>query len=342
MNKIRFAINVVTVFVVLLAGSLIAQAQNSRSFIASFGSDAADCTTPAAPAGGVGACRSINGALAKTNAGGEIDAVDPAEYNPGGFTISIIKSITIDGSGAGLAGVSATNAGSVISIGATAATDVVVLRALSVNGRGSAAFGIGVIGGQSIAQLHIENCVISNVNGTGPVGAPTGILFAPTNDGARLFIRDTISRNNGFAGVGDGLSVLNSGTVGNRSLVTINRSSFSGNVNNGVSVSVGSQVTMRDSSTTGNGGSGINVEATAGTAQLLAETVVTSNNGFAGLSVGGLGFASTARISNLTVTNNNQGVITSAGGTVVTFGNNRSAGNVSNNVAAILVSVAAF
>ena len=333
MNKIRFAINVVTVFVVLLAGSLIAQAQNSRSFIASFGSDAADCTTPAAPAGGVGACRSISGALAKTNAGGEIDAVDPAEYNPGAAVILITKSITIDGSGAGSASVSSTAAGSsVLAASGTTATDVIMLRGLSVDGRGVTSSGIQV-SGASIGKLHIENCVVTGAK-------QAGILFQASNSGAQLFVRDTVSRNNGFAGVGDGLAVNSGGA--NTLFVAISRSSFSGNVNNGVQAAAGSQVTLRDSSTTGNGGSGINVEASAGTAQLLAETVVTSNNSFAGLSVGGLGFASTARISNLTVTNNNQGVITSAGGTVVTFGNNRSAGNVSNNVAAILVSVAAF
>src|ERR1035437_2258264 len=73
-----------------LIASAPASAQATRTWISGVGDDANPCSRTAP-------CKTFPGAISKTAAGGEIDALDP-----GGFgAVTITKSITIDGSGAG-------------------------------------------------------------------------------------------------------------------------------------------------------------------------------------------------------------------------------------------------
>ena len=122
---------IITAFAVglALAGSLSAapaQAQNARSFVSGHGSDAAACTL-AAP------CRTLAAAFAATNAGGEIDVLDPAGY--GALTIN--KAISIVNDGVGTAGVLQTVAGqNAIQINA-GSSDSVTLRGLTIDGLGT-------------------------------------------------------------------------------------------------------------------------------------------------------------------------------------------------------------
>src|SRR6202171_4728963 len=105
------------------AMSSAAQAQATRTWVSGVGDDANPCSRTAP-------CKTFAGAISKTAAGGEINALDP-----GGFgVVTITKSITIDG-GAGTAGVLATGTnGIIISAGPT---DAVVLRNLDINGTGT-------------------------------------------------------------------------------------------------------------------------------------------------------------------------------------------------------------
>ncbi len=75
--------------VITFFGSLaIAQAQASRTWVSGVGDDANPCSRTAP-------CKTFAGAISKTAAGGEIDALDP-----GGFgAVTITKAITIDGGG---------------------------------------------------------------------------------------------------------------------------------------------------------------------------------------------------------------------------------------------------
>ena len=77
-----------------LASVSSVQAQNSRSWVASNGNDGSDCSR-------ANPCMTFNGALAKTNAGGEINVVDSGDYGAGAL---IDKSIVIQNDGAGTAG----------------------------------------------------------------------------------------------------------------------------------------------------------------------------------------------------------------------------------------------
>src|SRR5438045_7634563 len=97
--------------------STLAHAQASRTWVSGVGDDANPCSRTAP-------CKTFAGAISKTAAGGEIDAL-----TPGGFgAVTITKSITIDGGGGQVASVlvSGTN-GIVVAAGPN---DVVTLRNL--------------------------------------------------------------------------------------------------------------------------------------------------------------------------------------------------------------------
>src|SRR4051794_28777480 len=71
-----------------------AQAQATRTWVSGVGDDANPCSRTAP-------CKTWAGAISKTAVSGYIDALDP-----GGFgTLTITKSITIDGGGGGVAGI---------------------------------------------------------------------------------------------------------------------------------------------------------------------------------------------------------------------------------------------
>src|SRR5262249_16511605 len=100
-------------------------------------------------------CKTFAGAISKTAAGGEINALDP-----GGFgAVTITKSITIDGGGGQVAStlVAGTN-GIIINAGAT---DTVTLRNIRINGVvGTPSPGLNGVRFLAGAALHIEHCTI--------------------------------------------------------------------------------------------------------------------------------------------------------------------------------------
>src|SRR5262245_48831598 len=121
----------------LVLNALPAQAQNTRSWVSRFGSDASACTIGAP-------CQTFSRALTQTNAGGLINCLDAGDF--GGVQVVITKAVTIDCTGT-FAGVLVSGHGSAgfASIFITAsATDVVTLRGLSIEGAGSNSFGVDV------------------------------------------------------------------------------------------------------------------------------------------------------------------------------------------------------
>src|SRR6476469_3862487 len=99
----------------------VARAQATRTWVSGVGDDVNPCSRTAP-------CKTFAGAISKTAANGEINALDS-----GGFgAINITKSITIDGAGA-QASILALNVNGVIINGAGI---TVTLRNLSINGAG--------------------------------------------------------------------------------------------------------------------------------------------------------------------------------------------------------------
>jgi hypothetical protein len=168
-----------------------AQAQATRTWVSGVGDDTNPCSRTAP-------CKTFAGAISKTAPGGEIDALDP-----GGFgAVTITKAITIDGGGGQVASVlvSGTN-GIVVS---AAATDVVTLRNLRINGIGSGLNGIQYLAGKAVI---VQNCDIFGFTQNGIIALGAA---------GKLVVTDTTVTNN----TGLGISVA---TTAGAVLADINR-----------------------------------------------------------------------------------------------------------------------
>src|SRR5438874_8298297 len=107
-----------------------AYAQASRTWVSGVGDDANPCSRTAP-------CKTFAGAISKTAAGGEIDALDPAGYG----AVTITKSITIDGTGT-LASVLVSGTNGIIINAGTG--DRVLLRNIQINGIGTGINGVQI------------------------------------------------------------------------------------------------------------------------------------------------------------------------------------------------------
>ena len=146
--------------------ALAAHADQTRSFVSSYGSDSNDCSRQAP-------CRSFATALTKTIAGGEINTLDPGGYG----AVTITKAISIV-SGLGEAGVLVPAGGTGITISA-GATDRINLRGLAIEGAGTGATGIRFNSG---GALTISNSVIRNLTAANIDLEPTATTtFVITN-----------------------------------------------------------------------------------------------------------------------------------------------------------------
>ena len=275
----------------------------TRTWVSGVGDDAN-------PGSRTAPCKTFAGAISKTDPGGEIDVTDP-----GGFgALTITKAITIDGGG---------TFASVLAAGTPAITvaagpnDVVTLRHLSFNGDAGAGLdGIHFLSG---AALHIESCEVFNFG-------RRGIFFEPAGT-SRLFIKDCILRNN--ANAANGGAVFVAPRPGGAAVVSMDATRMDGNLFAIVATDP-STVAVRNSVAAGNGNAGFAASSVAGGAVVinLESCLVTDSNA----TVNSAGIAATGaqavvRISNVMVINNRLGLSVSGGGSIVSFGNNRIAGN---------------
>src|SRR6185503_10602106 len=208
MNKFRFTIKLLVIATFLLAFTSIAQAQATRTWVSGVGDDVNPCSRTAP-------CKTFAGAISKTAAGGEIDALDP-----GGFgAVTITKSIMIDGTnGAGFGSILASGVNGVNvndSATGTPNTIVVRLRNLSINGAGTT-LGLNGVNFTSGSAVHVENCRITNFSGDG--------IRLSSNTASRLMVTDTI-----VSQTGDGIEIA--GTPASRHAVTVDRSNFTRSTN---------------------------------------------------------------------------------------------------------------
>jgi hypothetical protein len=282
------------VLVLLLLASSMAWAQASRTWVSGVGDDANPCSRTAP-------CKTFAGAISKTVAGGEIDALDP-----GGFgAVTIVKAVTIDGGGGQVASVLAsfTN-GIIVNAGAN---DVVTLRNLSINGIGNGLNGIRFLGGKA---LHIENCSISGFTNH-------GIDIEPST-GGQVFVLNTISRDNLQSGIRSIATV--------RVFVTIDKSRFENNTY-GVWAGDFSRFVVRDSDASGNSSIGFIAQASAGDVVLNIANSTAANNLSTGVQAGGGSNLSVVRLTGVSLfSNTTNGLLVGTNGSIVSFGNNYNSG----------------
>jgi len=194
MNKFRFTIKLVVIATFLLAFASLAHAQATRTWVSGVGDDVNPCSRTAP-------CKTFAGAISKTAAGGEIDALDP-----GGFgAVTATKSITIDGTwGAGFGSILASGTNGVNvndSATATPGTIIVTLRKLSINGAGSV-LGINGINFTSGKAVNVESCNIFNFSTTG--------IKVATGGNSELTVSNTLIYNIGPTGSGKGMDITTS------------------------------------------------------------------------------------------------------------------------------------
>ena len=278
---------VIAVFVALMTASF-AEAQATRTWVSGVGDDVNPCSRTAP-------CKTFAGAISKTAAGGYIDALDP-----GGFgAVTITKSITIDGGGGSLAGALGSSPGQSTII-VNSATAVATLRNLSIEGAGTGANGIRVI---AAAQVHVENCTITDFT-------TNGILFSAAGD---LFVSDSTIKNS----VNQGIYVQSGRT-------TLDRVQITGS---GFGLLVGNSAVATAKHTTSSGNEAGFGTAYAATAQLNLEHSVSTHNRYGVMAIHG----STVRVNDTNISNNTvTGLYNDGTGFLVSFGNNRLAGNVAD------------
>jgi hypothetical protein len=273
-------------------------APQMRTYVSGLGVDTNPCTV-AAP------CRTFQAALGKTVAGGEILALNSADYGP----LVIDKAVTITSEGAIGGVLAASGIGITISAGAS---DVVNLRGLAVDGGKTGSVGIQFNSGQS---LNIQKSVVRNFTNS-------GINFAPSASGT-LFVSDSQITNNGSKGI----LVANGSGAASGALSRITASA------NGVGVfAYGGKVNLTvTDSVADNNQYGIG----ASSAAVMVRNSTASNN-----TVGiAADQGAVVRIGQSTVTGNGTGLQTSNGGEIQSYGNNNVSGNGVDGMATTMVAL---
>jgi hypothetical protein len=290
MKMLKFCPMALVLFVLT---SSLAFAQASRTWVSGVGDDANPCSRTAP-------CKTFAGAISKTAAGGEIDALDPAGYG----AVTITKAITIDGGGGQVASVlvAGTN-GIVVQAGPS---DVVILRNLRINGiSGSGNGGINGIRFLAGKSLAVENCDIFGFTNNG--------IDVALGASAQVIVKNTTVTNVTQVGL---RAQTSSGTV----QVTIDNSYFTGN-GFGVWADNNSKITVTRSVAGDNSAIGfISQATTSGTSTLALNQDISSNNGV-GLQVGGGTGSSVLHYGGMTTFNNATGVVNGANGVSHSFGN---------------------
>jgi len=296
------------IFFVLLgiAGTTVAHAQASRTWVSGVGDDANPCSRTAP-------CKTFAGAISKTAAGGEIDVLDP-----GGFgALTITKAITIDGSGGfiGSVLVAGTN-GIVVQAGAN---DTVILRNLEfdgISGTGNGGFnGIRFLSGK---QLHVDHCTIFNF-------AQNGIDIQ-SSTAASVFITDTKLQHNGLSSTNAGINISSASVVSAVQVnVTVTNTVSEGSAGRGLFAGDHTLTVVRHSVFNGNTGDGLAANGVSNNALMVIDDTSSSNNG--GNGINSLS-TSSIRMGNMEIANNLTAAFALSGtGNLRSLGNNNVTGN---------------
>ena len=286
-------LNVLTVLGVLVLGTTIMSAQATRTWVLGVGDDANPCSRTAP-------CKTFAGAISKTAAGGEIDALDP-----GGFgAVTITKSITIDGGGGQVASVLVAGTNAIVV--AAGATDKVILRHLrfdGLRGAGNANAGLSGIRFISGAGLVVDKCEIFGFNNNG--------IDVALGTSASVTISDTYIDNIGLIGV----SITTTSGIVSAGLnrVTVETAS------KGIEAAANTRVAVESS-----------FVQNAGSIGMLSDggnSILTVNNSQVNFAVSGIQTGSGSGSGNASVSNTSVAFCTNGfnnqGGTFNSYGNNR-------------------
>ncbi len=174
--------------VILIAFFLISEtvfSQATRTWVSGVGDDMN-------PASRTAPCKTFAGAISKTAAGGEINAIDPGGYG----AVTITKSITIDGKGTQASILSSLTNGIIIN---APPDGIVIIRNLSINGAGNGINGIRIIAAKKVI---VEHCTVGGFTNKG--------IEVNTTTACTLILNDVTINNaeDGIAMTSPGGSVI--------------------------------------------------------------------------------------------------------------------------------------
>jgi hypothetical protein len=272
-----------------------AQAMDMQTYVSGRGNDRNACTA-AKP------CLTLQRALSQTLAGGQISALNSANYG----RVTIDKAVSILGA-PGVAGVLATSSVAGITIKA-GTNDVVNLRGLDIDGAGSGTSGIQFLSG---GALNVSDSVIR--------GFSKGVEFQPNGPGV-LSVSGTMITSNGtgidFQGTASSASMLS-----DVQLV----SNGTGLVALGTSTAAVATLTVQNSVVANN--------STVGVLSAGFSAITVSDSTIANNSIGLQAETASALlwVSQSTVTGNGTGWMAANGGQMLSTGDNLIDGNTGGN-----------
>ena len=292
-----------------------AHAFSATTYVASNGSDTTACprATP---------CATIGFALSFTPDGGVLRCVDPLTNATHQGTVTITQSVTIDCLGVNASIARHGAVGFVINGAGINVTlrGLTITTPTSVNGFTPGTIGVNIM---NAANVAIQDCAISGFT-------TSGIIFAPAAAG-KLLVTDTILSNNGNGTTGGGIIVKSQ--AGGTAQVTLNRviadKNVFGIVADGAGSAGGINMTVTDSVSSGNTQDGIIAVTPSGGAPIgvMVKNSKSVNNN---IGIRSIGPNVTVRVSGSSVIGNSTALSFSAGGALLSFGNNDVAANGSN------------
>ena len=287
MKTTKFTVTLLGLLLACLGFTATARADGARSYISPGGSDNRPCTRNQP-------CRTFDGALAKTDAGGEILATETGTYDP----TTVSKSITLAAAPGADVAIRVTT-GNAVTISANSG-DIVVLRGLRLGGPGKNVAGTNGV----FFNINSPNCCVSvNIENSTISDFDRGVQME-LGVASRLLVSDSVLRANKT-----GMNLFVGGADGNG--VSIDRTRFESN-DVGVKHFGGNSAAVSNSIASGNGIGFL----TDGGGKLELFHTVASKNGTGVKADGGF-----IRIAYCSMTGNGTG-ISASGGTIGTMGNN--------------------
>ncbi len=294
MRKLVFSLAILCCLV--MAGSLSAQA--TGTWVSGVGDDVNPCSRTAP-------CKTFAGAISKTATCGEIRVLDP-----GGFgTITITKSITIDGTGtlASILNGGAAISGVLVNLTNAAETGgclTVIVRNITINGGSTTVLGAnGVRDVSTVAHsLHLEHVSIQHQQ--------RGVSIATNAANTKIFMKDVDIRHTTVHGIDV------APTAGQQVRLNLHDVRSRQSAGDGLRLANNAQGTVNSSQFEGNN-NGVNVVATSVT-MMLRDSVL-SNNAASGLVNGS---TATTLLDGMTINGNGTGILNNTGGFLFGYGNN--------------------
>lgn len=291
----------------------LAQAQATRTWVSGVGNDANPCSRTAP-------CSTFAGAISRTATNGEINVLDPAGYG----SVSITKSLTIDGTGMHASILAGAGNGITVNIAVNVNDPLrtVRIRGLSINGTGSCGVGCGTSTGLTGIRfingsaLHVEDTVIDGFVNNG-ITVDHNLVQV-----AELFVKNTSIRNI----TGNGILLQNT-VAGGFVLASLDKVQIT-NSGDGLEANSRSRASLRDCTISGNTGVGILAAGTTDVEVNVDSSSVTNNPDGVRADLGII------RVADCLISINTNG-LNNVGGTIETFGTNRIRGNTNDTVGVI-------